>query len=68
MKIWEAIGETIGAFYYWYWHDFLCRREPFTHEFRRRLKLQWWVVLVIVVHTIVPAFDCWLLLHLGKFC
>jgi hypothetical protein len=27
-----------SGIYYWFWHDFLCRLEPFTHQFRRMAK------------------------------
>lgn len=64
----KKLSELIGRIYYWYWHDFLCRKEAYTYEFRRRLKLAWWVALVIVSHGLFAMFDCWLLLHLGKFC
>ena len=28
----------MGKLYYWFWHDFLQRLEPFTFQFRRMSK------------------------------
>jgi hypothetical protein len=28
----------IAKAYYWFWHDFQCRTEPYTYEFRRMAK------------------------------
>jgi hypothetical protein len=31
--------------YYWYWKEYRCRLEPWTHEWQRRVK-KWWPILM----------------------
>ena len=37
----------IANAYKWFWYDFLCRKEPFTWQFRRHLD-KWWGFWVVV--------------------
>ncbi len=46
--------------YYWYWHDYRCRLEPWTFEWRRYVKKWWWVILIKTA--IVATSLIWLLL------
>jgi len=32
--------------YYWYWHDYRCRLEPWTYEWRRHVERWPWVPIV----------------------
>jgi hypothetical protein len=32
--------------YYLYWHEYRCRLEPWTYEWRRYTKKWWWMILV----------------------
>lgn len=41
-------GQQVNP-YYWYWHDYRCRLEPWTYEWRRHVKKWWWVVLLKLV-------------------
>ena len=45
--------------YYWYWHDYRCRLEPWTYEWRRYTKKWWWVILIKV--GILAGVVLWLL-------
>lgn len=38
----------IGRLYYWFWHDVLCRVEPFTFQWRRSVGQDpvWWFFLI----------------------
>lgn len=38
LKIKLALIVAIGRFYYWFWHDFLRRREPFTWQIARMIR------------------------------
>jgi len=38
----EEMVKFFGNAYYWLWHEFLCRLEPFTNEFRRHVA-KWWI-------------------------
>lgn len=51
--------------YRWFWQVFLCRLEPFSHEWRRHL-MHWSWVYVIAAGGL-GAFLMWLILHLGGF-
>jgi len=44
--LWELFALAIN--YYWYWHDYRCRQEPWTHEWIRFVKKWWWMVLIKV--------------------
>ena len=46
--------------YYWYWHDYRCRLEPWTSEWRRYAK-KWWGVILIKAGLLIGAL-LWLLL------
>lgn len=46
--------------YYWYWHDFKCRLEPFTYEWRRHVQ-KWWIV-DLVLAGILLGLLLWFLL------
>lgn len=46
--------------YYWYWHDYRRRLEPYTYEWRRHVAKWWWVVLIKVA--VVAGLMLWLLL------
>jgi hypothetical protein len=37
----HKVKDFLWKLYYWLWHDFLCRLEPFTFEFRRHVA-KWW--------------------------
>jgi len=56
----------IGKIYYWWWHDFMCRKEPYTHQARRQVKV-WWPLWVIGAG-LGGSGVVWFLLHLGGFC
>ena len=58
--------DFIGKLYYWFWHDFLCRTEPFTHTARRQVK-KWWPLWVALGGG-SASFLTWFLLHLGGIC
>jgi hypothetical protein len=47
--------------YYWWWHDFVCRLEPYTYEFRRHVAKWWW--LDIVFFGIGFGVFLWMLLY-----
>ena len=53
----------IANIYYWFWHDFLCRKEPFTPQLQRFVKKH--KVAVILSAGGVFSFIMWLILHLG---
>jgi len=48
------LGSWQVNLYYWFWHDFLCRLEPFTFEWRRHVA-KWWLVDIIVGALILGA-------------
>ncbi|MBU0964706.1 hypothetical protein KKC06_06730 [Patescibacteria group bacterium] len=52
--------EFFGKLYYWLWHDFLCRLEPFTYEFRRHVA-KWWLLDIIFFGVTTGVF-LWMLL------
>ena len=56
----------IGKLYYWFWHDFMCRKEPYTHQARRHMA-SWWLLWVIGAG-MGGSGIVWFLLHLGGFC
>lgn len=46
--------------YYWWWHDYRCRLEPWTFEWRRYAR-KWWRVILIKT-ALWAGFFIWLLL------
>lgn len=54
------LGGTQVNPYYWYWHDYRCRLEPWTYEWRRYVKKWWWVV--IIKASLITGLVLWLLL------
>jgi len=46
--------------YYWYWHDYRCRLEPWTYEWRRHVARWWWVTLIKM--GVAAGLCLWLLL------
>ena len=62
----EEMKNLIGKIYYWWWHDFMCRKEPYTRQARRHVK-SWWLLWVIGAG-LGGSGIVWFLLHLGGFC
>lgn len=63
----------IGKIYYWFWHDFLQRKEPFTLQFRRmadaRPLVFWGTVGTICSGLIVGiGFMAWFIIHIIGVC
>ena len=56
----------LGKIYYYIWHDFLCRLEPFTFQFRRMAKAHpiffWGTIGTIMVGTLGGGI--WFILHI----
>lgn len=48
-----------GDMYYWWWHDFVCRLEPYTHQWRRQVA-KWWLLDIILAGAGAAAF-IWML-------
>lgn len=46
--------------YEWYWREYRCRVEPWTHEWQRYAK-KWWGVILIKAGLLIGAM-LWLLL------
>ena len=56
--------KVIANIYYWLWHDFLMRQEPFTYEFRRFKSAHpviWWTGAAGF-----SGFWLWLILHVAQ--
>lgn len=45
----EAAVNKPGGPYYWYWHDYRCRLEPWTYEWRRHVTKWAWVCLAKLI-------------------
>ena len=60
------MGDFFNKLYKWFWHDLLHRKEPFTYQIRRHVKV-WWLLWVIG-GGLGGGFIVWFLLHLGGFC
>jgi len=54
------LGRKQANPYYWYWHDYRCRLEPWTSEWRRHVEK--WPFIPIVKLTTGAGFCLWLLL------
>ena len=59
------MSKLVHKIYYWFWHDIMRRREPYTHQLRRMAKAHPWLFLGAGIGN--AAFWTWLLLHLGGF-
>jgi len=55
----------IKRLYFWFWHDVMARREPYTSSLRRMAARH--PVLFIAAGIGNAGFWTWLLLHLGGF-
>ncbi|APV44189.1 hypothetical protein Dform_00844 [Dehalogenimonas formicexedens] len=71
---------AIGRAYYWFWHDLLCRQEPFTYQLARNIRRNgafFWAAFILAQWAaywhFMPAWpyalawlasDCWLIDHL----
>lgn len=59
----------IGKLYHWFWHDFLCRLEPFTFQFRRMSKAHpvvFWGTVGTICSSLLTGlgFMVWFILHI----
>jgi hypothetical protein len=59
-KLWESLKNFFGSLYYWWWHEFACRLEPYTYQFRRHVAKWWW--LDIIFFGIGTGLFLWMLL------
>ncbi len=80
LKLKLAAQVAVARLYYWFWHDLLCRREPFTYQLARNIRrngVGFWAVFIMAQWAaywhFTPAWplalawlaaDCWLIDHL----
>ena len=64
--MWQKIKDFIGRLYYLYWHDWLCRQEPFTYQWRRHIKKhhRFWILFGGIITGLSTSGLLWLIFHL----